>query len=532
MKIKEIKRLIAQAESAKKRGDNESYHRIYCQLAETVKHSHSVTAKLIRTTVKSFSAEEQLKYQIPKRKKVKSRNPVQILFSIDQDHAPVEQKEQQDLHQELHQELKVNLEQKTTQEQDQNRAQLRQRLEKMLDNLEQYKQAGFEHMIFSPLPDDENFQAEFQAALSRRKMAMLKAFGEIVATGNLGMVMIYLLQQGREFINKIDDQGYAPIHYLSVCCKTLKDFIEVFSLLKNQGADINIQTNKGLTLLHMLVANHTRTFGNEQESLQAIAFLLSQDCNPNIASRDHITPLVTAARNQNLVLVSLLVEGGATADLKGIPGVAFEMFANSGNIAALNCLLQGNAALAVSFDLEDKWMKQLDAGNGVVLAYINGKFSSDLKTEFKLPGLQKAYAGMDEVIMGFIKGKMSEQLFNIVLRKSILISYPDASEEFIKEQVQNTHQQINEIKVAEKRSQFLHETMASPNFKPSDEKFNREFQTMIQYASEVQQRKNKVNNTKQGPATENKRPIVFSIAKGKEGKIASLNSAFAPVAGK
>lgn len=81
-----------------------------------------------------------------------------------------------------------------------------------------------------------------------------------------------------------------------------KDFNQVYSLIKNEGVDIDTPAQNGMTVL--LIA---ALYGEEQ----AVRTLLSMGANPNKQDLMNTTPLIQVVVIQNEVMVKLLIQSGA-----------------------------------------------------------------------------------------------------------------------------------------------------------------------------------------------------------------------------
>lgn len=105
----------------------------------------------------------------------------------------------------------------------------------------------------------------------------------------------------KELLEQLDANGFAPLHYA-----VLGGQIDALKYMKDAGADLNIQTGKGDTLLHLAVIESGTTWNYLKNFFQ--------DCNPK--NHQEQTPLHYAAALERFRLIKELVQLGA--DLKAI----------------------------------------------------------------------------------------------------------------------------------------------------------------------------------------------------------------------
>ena len=109
----------------------------------------------------------------------------------------------------------------------------------------------------------------------------------------------YLLKKGAN-INSADSYGLAPLH-LAVCCKDVDlSFIEH---LIEKGADVNLKnTSDGWRGLHYAIS-----CGSDDVA----RLLIEKGAEVNAIADDGTTPLILAAKNDDVFIAKLLLEKGA-----------------------------------------------------------------------------------------------------------------------------------------------------------------------------------------------------------------------------
>ena len=110
-----------------------------------------------------------------------------------------------------------------------------------------------------------------------------------VERGNLDVVKL-LIENGAN-VNDVDNVGYSALHYAK--------HKEIAEILLENGADVNVRSNKGTVPL-MMVDND-----------EVAKMLIEHGANVNVKDEDGGTPLMYAVINDNIELVSVLLDGGA-----------------------------------------------------------------------------------------------------------------------------------------------------------------------------------------------------------------------------
>ena len=100
-------------------------------------------------------------------------------------------------------------------------------------------------------------------------------------------------------VNEKDEDGYTPLQHAA--------FKEVAELLIENGADVNVQDNHGMTLLHIAVDDY----------VPIAELLIEKGAKIDAKTHDGSTPLFNALVSGENKFAKLLIEKGA--DVRGIP---------------------------------------------------------------------------------------------------------------------------------------------------------------------------------------------------------------------
>ncbi|CAD8115795.1 unnamed protein product [Paramecium sonneborni] len=103
--------------------------------------------------------------------------------------------------------------------------------------------------------------------------------------------------QMMEFINIQNKDGFTPLHMAS-----FKGNLEIIKLLLQIGANVNIQTNTGLSVLHMSV---------QGDHIKTSLFWINQNIPIDILDYNHQTPLICASFLGCQQMVNFLIPWGA-----------------------------------------------------------------------------------------------------------------------------------------------------------------------------------------------------------------------------
>lgn len=467
MTNKEIRRKIAEAAKALVEGNKELHFKIYCDLALALQFANGPHAKDVKDTFKKLAAEKMAEAQ-------------QALANGNND-----------LHFKIYSQLArvlkhSNSEQATKIKETFGKLLVEKSKDQSIDNIRKLlSEFGMGAVAAIPMPSDAKVQAELKAKLNGKGITLLETVEQILKTRNFGTIYLYLFTKyTRANINALDNEGFAPIHHLFTTYHNAANFIQTLNILINMGADLSCKDKNGRTLLHLML-QLAKTEPDNEDLFLAIAVLLKKGANPNAELNNGLTPMYFAALTGNPMYVSLLTNQDATVDLKGRRGGLFEMLAFKKDIASLNCLMQGDAAYGVQFTLPNELLMNLDAGSGVVLAFINGKFVDELRAN--LPGFQNAITSIEQALGCYIAGDFSKEDFTFFLRKSIKFEEPNADEKTIQDKTSQVLMSAQKII----RTQQLGEKLKQSPSSLTGSEFNaftrdmEEFLTMAQEARQL-----------------------------------------------
>ncbi|XP_031400492.1 26S proteasome non-ATPase regulatory subunit 10 [Punica granatum] len=169
--------------------------------------------------------------------------------------------------------------------------------------------------IDAPMKDDDLFRAaetgnssvfrslspeQLTQALSLTNEDGRSLLHVAVSSGKSEVVNILCeADQSRSFINKKDEEGWAPLHSAASIGNP-----QILETLLNNGADINVQNDGGRTALHYAASKGWRK----------IAVLISHGAKINMKDKYGCTPLHRAASTGNSEMCELLIEEGAEVD--------------------------------------------------------------------------------------------------------------------------------------------------------------------------------------------------------------------------
>lgn len=153
--------------------------------------------------------------------------------------------------------------------------------------------------------------------------------------GQKGVVTTFLKKEGIN-VNAVDEQGFAPIHY--VCKKGYRDIVK---LLVAKDADVNIISNQSITPLHMAA-----TSGNKE----IIRILADAGADIDATDREGKTALVYAVCAGKAEAAKYLIGIGADTSVKDNQGRSAFDYANSlGLVQLMESMSGGNGDNADSF---------------------------------------------------------------------------------------------------------------------------------------------------------------------------------------
>lgn len=143
--------------------------------------------------------------------------------------------------------------------------------------------------------------------------AMFVLFGIVLLIGNATQYTFsykgYQLKKHgieKKYLNSINGDGKS---YLLSAVET--GDVEIFKILINNGADVNIKDAKGKTPLHSVASKN---------NIEMAKFLLENKANANIQDKSGQTPLHYAVSNNNLEMTKLLLKNKVRVDIKDKSG--------------------------------------------------------------------------------------------------------------------------------------------------------------------------------------------------------------------
>jgi len=178
--------------------------------------------------------------------------------------------------------------------------------------------------------------------------AILNAGADIGVTNNGGATALHCAAQGgsSEIIQLLLERGgkkYLEVRdkFHSTPLLWAEENLETLTPLVNAGANINVQDNKGNTLLNKVMQdlhfqynfvqgdNFNQKRWNELRGTikNCVKFMLDHHADPNIANNDGMSPLMYATYYMHPEAVQLLLRAGAKIDVKNNRGKTALQFA-------------------------------------------------------------------------------------------------------------------------------------------------------------------------------------------------------------
>lgn len=270
-------------------------------------------------------------------------------------------------------------------------------------------------VIFMAFEDDES-KGMYLQRLREKGFHQLATTKEIMQQGDVA-----LLQQFIDITDNVldyDNNGFSPIHYLLMYAdKFGKEFETALKILLEKGEIINRKTTSGLTALHILCSTHNQV----ADPVSLAKILINNGCSVNEESTAGITPLYFATASElalkngvHIDLVKYLVDSGAHTDLNVTDSQGekrlqknrlFGCLVVQKNIPGLNALLQANAAVGINFQIPPELIRQLDAKNGVVISFFNGKLVDKRNPIFR--GFKNSITNQEELGAAHLENKVS-----------------------------------------------------------------------------------------------------------------------------
>ncbi|XP_038716395.1 ankyrin-1 isoform X1 [Tripterygium wilfordii] len=137
----------------------------------------------------------------------------------------------------------------------------------------------------------------------------------------------YLLECGANF-SIASDIGATALHQAAGIGN-----IELLRYLLSRGAEVDSESDAGTPLIWAA--------GNDQE--EAVKVLLEHQANPNAATEDDVTPLLSAVAAGSLACSNLLVQAGANVNIIAGGATPLHIATDNGNLELINCLLKAGA---------------------------------------------------------------------------------------------------------------------------------------------------------------------------------------------
>ncbi|XP_036106469.1 ankyrin-1 isoform X8 [Molossus molossus] len=162
-------------------------------------------------------------------------------------------------------------------------------------------------------------------------------------------------------VNAQSQKGFTPLYMAAQ-----ENHLEVVKFLLENGANQNVATEDGFTPLavalqqgHENVVAHLINYGTKgrvrlpalhiaarNDDTRTAAVLLQNDPNPDVLSKDELTPLHCAARNGHVRISEILLDHGAPIQAKTKNGLSpIHMAAQGDHLDCVRLLLQYNAEI-------------------------------------------------------------------------------------------------------------------------------------------------------------------------------------------
>lgn len=144
--------------------------------------------------------------------------------------------------------------------------------------------------------------AFFKSAEEKQRLKLTSEWFTAAKKGETGTMRI-ILEQDSGFLNLRDAEGKTALMLAAIALKR-----EAAIWLKNQGASVNEQDDRGYTIFHHLVAlSSTGEFSKYQYNYNELKFYLTHGAIPDIRDTDGNTPLHLAAlQKKSSQLISAL----------------------------------------------------------------------------------------------------------------------------------------------------------------------------------------------------------------------------------
>lgn len=152
----------------------------------------------------------------------------------------------------------------------------------------------------------DNFLQKGRSLSKEHEYASQLLYNAVFYQENCDRVVKKLLTEYNADPNIKDHEGYSPL-YRIVIAKNCLNVLEI--LLINKG-DVNIQTNRGTSLLHAAVTI----------DCNYVKFLMSSNALPNVKNRAGDTPLHNATEKKCKTCIKLLLDHGADPEIENEEG--------------------------------------------------------------------------------------------------------------------------------------------------------------------------------------------------------------------
>ncbi|KAJ8675668.1 hypothetical protein QAD02_011454 [Eretmocerus hayati] len=163
---------------------------------------------------------------------------------------------------------------------------------------------------------------------------------EAVYKNDIELVKLFLAAGAQ--LNCIDHPGLrSPLHCAVSMVIRDESYFDMIKQLVELGADINITTKDGSTVLHYLIEYQEY---NEEKTWKILKFLLDLGANLNVTNNAKVSPLAMAAAEDQLELVEKMIQAGADVNIsKQCTGSPMQLAVSRNNLTMVELLLKRGA---------------------------------------------------------------------------------------------------------------------------------------------------------------------------------------------